>query len=69
MTIPEVAEYDIADLSRERCVKSTERSFWLSESAPSADAKVEEKSSREKIREVLDVATFDACSITAFAAA
>lgn len=58
-----------ADRSRAKCVNRTERSFLLNVSTPTAGANVDENNSLEKMREVFEVATFDASSNIAFAAA
>lgn len=67
--MPLRGEYEIADLSRERCFRSTERSVGLRESTPMADEKVAVNKSVENIREVFEIATLDARSSTAFDAA
>lgn len=69
LTVPVEAEYEIAVRSRLRCVRRTDKSVVLSASVPRAGANVDVNSSRENMREVLDVATLDARSSTAFAAA
>jgi hypothetical protein len=53
------AVYEIADRSRDRCVRSTVRSVLLMDPVPMAEAKVDANSSLVKIRDVLDVAIFD----------
>ena len=59
----------MADRSRARWVNKTERSLLLKASTPIAGANVEENCSLEKMRDVLEVATLEASSIIAFAAA
>jgi hypothetical protein len=55
-----VAVYEMADRSRDRCVRSTVRSVLLMAPVPMAEAKVDANSSLVKIRDVLEVAIFDA---------
>ena len=69
LTVWFVGENVMADRSRARWVNKTERSLLLSVSTPIAGANVEAKSSSEKMRDVLEVATLDASSSIAFAAA
>jgi hypothetical protein len=64
-----LGENAMADRSRARWVSKTERSLLLSVSTPIAGANVEANSSVEKMRDVLEVATLDASSNIAFAAA
>ena len=59
----------MADRSRARWVNKTERSLLLNVSTLIAGANVEVNSSFEKMRDVLEVATLDASSRIAFAAA
>lgn len=60
LIVPVPAEYAMAALSRLRWVRRTAMSFGLIALVPRGDANVDVKSSREKMREVFDVATFDA---------
>ena len=69
MIVPVDGEYEMADRSRDRCVRRTLRSVALIESVTSAVANVLAKSSWEKMREVFDVAVFEARSSTSFDAA
>jgi hypothetical protein len=69
LTVWFVGENAMADRSRARCVNKTERSLLLKVSTPIAGANVEAKSSCEKMRDVLEVATLEASSSIAFAAA
>ena len=59
----------MADRSRAKWVSKTERSLLLNVSTPTVGANVEANSSSEKMRDVLEVATLDASSSIAFAAA
>ena len=69
LTVWFVGENAMADRSRARWVNKTERSLLLNVSTPIAGANVEANSSFEKMRDVLEVATFEASSSIAFAAA
>jgi hypothetical protein len=69
LTVCEAKENAMADRSRARCVNKTERSLLLKVSTPIAGANVEANSSVVKIRDVFEVATLDASSNIAFAAA
>ena len=69
LIVPVVGEYEIADRSRERCVRRTLRSVGLMDSVSRVVEKLDTNNSREKMREVFEVAIFDAWSRTAFAAA
>ena len=64
-----VGENAMADRSRAKWVNRTERSLVLKVSTPIAGANVEANSSFVKMRDVLEVATLDASSSIAFAAA
>ena len=69
LTVWFVGENAMADRSRARWVSKTERSLLLNVSTPIAGANVEANRSFEKMRDVLEVATLDASSSIAFAAA
>lgn len=60
LIVPVVGEYEIADRSRDRCVRSTLRSVGLMDSVSRVVEKLEANSSREKMREVFEVAILDA---------
>lgn len=59
----------MVDRSRARWVNKTVRSLLLNVSTPIAGANVEANNSVVKMRDVLEVATLDASSSIAFAAA